>query len=110
MARGGFNMGGGNMQQLVMKAQKMQQDMARLQEELNARTFSASSGGGMVTATVYGTKFVESIKIDPACIDADDAEMLEDLVLSAVNAAITSATETVDKEMAKVTGGMGMGF
>lgn len=108
MARGGFNMGGNNMQQLMMKAQRMQQDIAKLQEELNARTFTAAAGGGMVTATVYGTKQLESIKIDPACIDPDDVEMLEDLVLSAVNAAIATATETVDKEMAKVTGGMGL--
>lgn len=111
MSRGGFNMGGGNnMQQLMMKAQKMQQDMAKLQEDLNARTFSASAGGGMVTASVYGTKMVESIKIDPTCVDPDDVEMLQDLVMSAVNAAIASATETVDREMAKVTGGMGIGF
>ncbi|MDO4564378.1 MAG: YbaB/EbfC family nucleoid-associated protein [Clostridia bacterium] len=110
MARGGFPNMGGNMAQLMQRAQKMQQDMAKLQEELNARTFTASSGGGMVTATVYGTKLVESIKIDPACIDPDDAEMLEDLIVSAVNAAVAQATETVEKEMSRVTGGMNIGF
>lgn len=110
MARGGFNMGGGNMQQLMMKAQKMQQDMQRKQEELNASTYTASSGGGMVTATVYGTKQLESIKINPDCVDADDVEMLEDLVLSAVNAAITAAGEAAERELGRLTGGMGLGF
>ncbi|MDO4543805.1 MAG: YbaB/EbfC family nucleoid-associated protein [Clostridia bacterium] len=110
MARGGFPNMGGNMAQLMQRAQRMQQDVARLQEELNSRTFTASAGGGMVTATVYGTKIVESIKIDPACVDPDDIEMLQDLITSAVNAAINEATETSEREMAKITGGMNLGF
>ena len=98
------------MQQLMKQAQKMQQDMARMQEELNAREFSASAGGGMVKATVYGKKELKSIEIDKACVDPDDVEMLQDLVLSAVNEAIRLADETVGAEMSKLTGGMNLGF
>jgi len=103
-------MGGGNMQQLMKQAQKMQQDMARMQEELNAREFTASAGGGMVKATVFGRKELKSIEIDKACVDPDDVEMLQDLVLSAVNEAIRLADETVSAEMSKLTGGMNLGF
>ena len=112
MARhGGYPMGmGGNMQQLVRQAQKMQENMQRKQEELNAQVFSASAGGGMVTANVFGTKKMESIVIDPKCVDPDDIEMLQDLVLSAVNAALDKVTETSEAELGKVTGGMGIGF
>ena len=112
MARnGGFpGMGGGNMQQLMRQAQKMQQDMQRVQGELMEREFSASAGGGMVTATVTGDKHVVSIVISPDCVDPEDVEMLQDLVLSAVNGALTAAAETVEAEMGKVTGGMNLGF
>ena len=84
--------------------------MAKKQAELNEKTFTASAGGGMVTATVYGTKKLESVKIDPQCVDPDDVEMLEDLVLSAVNAAIEAAGSAVETEMGKLTGGLGLGF
>ena len=111
MARGGFPMGGGaNMQQLMRQAQKMQQDIQKKQEELNASTFTASAGGGMVNVTVYGTKELASIEINPACVDPDDVEMLQDLIVAGVNAAIKEASETVEREMAKVTGGMNLGF
>ena len=115
MAKGGFpggmgGMGGGNMQQLMMKAQKMQQDVARAQAELNEREFTASSGGGMVSVTVTGNKDVRSIVINPACVDPDDVEMLQDLVLSAVNEALRTATKTVEDEIGKITGGLGLGF
>jgi len=109
MAKGGFP-GGGNMQQLMMRAQRMQQDVQRVQAELGAREFSASSGGGMVTATVTGNKEVKSIVISPECVDPDDVEMLQDLVLSAVNAALSTATETVEAEISKITGGLGLGL
>jgi DNA-binding YbaB/EbfC family protein len=109
MAKGGFP-GGGNMQQLMMRAQRMQQDVQRVQAELNVREFSASSGGGMVTATVTGNKEVKAIVISPECVDPDDVEMLQDLVLSAVNAALTTATETVEAEISKITGGLGLGL
>ena len=112
MAKGGFpgGMGGGNMQQLMMKAQKMQQDVARTQAELNEREFTASSGGGMVSVTVNGNKDVKAIVINPACVDPDDVEMLQDLVLSAVNEALRTATRTVEEEIGKITGGLGLGL
>lgn len=111
MARGGFpGMGGGNMQQMMMKAQKMQQDLAKLQEELQARAFSATVGGGVVKATVTGAKTLQSIEIDPACVDPDDVEMLQDLIVGAVNEALRSAEESMNAEMSKITGGMKLGF
>ncbi len=112
MARGGFpgNMGGANMQQLMRQAQKMQQDMQKKQEELNARTFSAGAGGGMVTAVVTGAKRVESVKIDPACVDPDDVEMLEDMITAAVNAALDAANAVTEQEMGRLTGGMNLGL
>lgn len=111
MAKGGFpGMGGGNMQQMMLKAQKMQQNLAKLQEELETREFSATVGGGVVKATVVGTKSLKSIEIDPACVDPDDVEMLQDLVVSAVNEALRTADETASSEMSKITGGMNLGF
>ncbi|MDD4074555.1 MAG: YbaB/EbfC family nucleoid-associated protein [Eubacteriales bacterium] len=111
MAKGGFpGMGGANMQQMMLKAQRMQQEMARLQSELETREFTATVGGGVVTATALGNKTLQSIKIDPACVDPEDVEMLEDLVVSAVNEALRTADETVSAEMGKITGGMNLGF
>ena len=108
MARNGFpgGMGGGNMQQLMRQAQKMQQDMARIQQEISEREFTASVGG----ATVLGTKELKAITIDPSCVDPDDVEMLQDLIISAVNEAMRSAEDTMNSEMNKVTGGMKLGF
>ena len=111
MARGGFPMGGGmNMQQMMMKAQKMQQEIQKKQQELNETEFSATAGGGMVTVTVLGDKTVRSIKLDPACVDPDDVEMLEDLIVAGVNAALKEAGDTVEREMSRITGGLGLGF
>ena len=111
MAKGGFpgGLGGGNMQQLMMRAQRMQQDVQRAQAELAEREFTASSGGGMVTVTVNGGKDVKSIVINPACVDPEDVEMLQDLVLSAVNEALRTATQTIETEINKITGGLGLG-
>ncbi len=103
-------MGGANMNQLLMKAQKMQQDMQTLQSQLNEREFEASSGGGVVTVVAYGRKELKSIVIKPEAVDPDDIEMLEDLVLAAANEALRVADETVQAEMSKVTGGMNLGF
>ncbi len=103
-------MGGANMNQLLMKAQKMQQDMQTLQSQLNEREFEASAGGGVVTVVAYGRKELKSITIKPEAVDPDDVEMLEDLVLAAVNEALRVADETVQAEMSKVTGGMNLGF
>ena len=111
MAKGGFpGMGGANMQQLMRQAQKMQQDMLRKQEELQSREFTSTSGGGMVTATVTGAKELTNLTISPDCVDPDDVEMLQDLVLAAVNGAPHVALETTEPEMGKLTGGMNLGL
>ncbi len=108
MARGGFPMGGGmNMQQMMMKAQKMQQEIQKKQQELEQKEFTATAGGGMVTVTVLGNKTVQSIKIDPACVDPDDVEMLEDLVKAAVNEALRKCEEDRESTMGKLAPGMG---
>ena len=110
MARGGFPgmMGGANMQQLARQAQKLQQQMTKMQEELDAREFEATSGGGMVTAKVNGKRELLAISIKPEAVDPDDVEMLEDMVLAAVNEALRTAADTAEREMGKLTGGMGM--
>ncbi|OQB23882.1 MAG: Nucleoid-associated protein [Firmicutes bacterium ADurb.Bin182] len=111
MAKGNFpGMGGAGIQQMMKQAQKMQQDIAKLQEELGQRELTASVGGGAVKVTAYGTKMLKSIEIDPSCVDADDVEMLQDLVLSAVNEALRMVEEMTAAEMNKVTGGMRLGF
>lgn len=110
MARGGFPGMGGNMQQLMRQAQKMQQDVANLQEEIGSRNFTVTVGGGMVTAVVNGRKEFQSIAINPECVDPNDVEMLQDLILSAVNEAVRTAEETMTNEMNKITGGMNIGF
>ena len=111
MARGGFpGAGGMNMQQLMKQAQQMQQNMAKLHEELAQREFSASAGGGAVKATVTGAKLLKALEIDPDCVDPEDLEMLQDMILAAVNEALRTAEETVSAEMGKLTGGMGLGF
>lgn len=99
-------MGGGNMNNMMKQVQKMQQDMANLQAELEEREVEATAGGGAVKVVATGKKNILSIKIDPEVIDEDDIEMLEDLVLAAVNEAITKAEEMVNSEMGKITGGM----
>lgn len=112
MAKGGFpGMGGGmNMQQMMKQAQKMQQDMARKQEELSARELTAQAGGGVVKVTVYGRKEIKSIEIDPACVDPEDVEMLQDLITAATNEALRMADEMMSAEMGKITGGLNLGF
>jgi len=99
-------MGGGNMNNMMKQVQKMQQDMGKLQEELNEREVEATAGGGAVKVVVTGKKTLLSVKIDPEVIDEDDIEMLEDLILAAVNEALTKAEEMVNSEMGKITGGM----
>lgn len=109
MAKGGGypGMGGANIQQLMRQAQKMQQDMQKTQEELQAREFSATAGGGMVSATVRGDKELLSLNIDPACVDPEDVDMLQDLVVAAVNEALRKADAETQSEMSRITGGLG---
>ena len=98
----------GNMNQMLKQAQKMQSDMAALQEDLEQREFTACSGGGMVEVTVDGKHLIKSIKINPNAIDPDDVEMLEDFVTIAVNEAISNAIKTSEEEMGAITGGLNM--
>ena len=110
MAKGGFRgMPGGMNQAAMMKqAQKMQQEMLRMQAEQEAKTFTATSGGGMVTAKVNGKRELLALTIKPEAVDPDDVEMLEDMVMAAVNEALRTAADTAEREMGKLTGGMGM--
>ncbi|MFP4086194.1 MAG: YbaB/EbfC family nucleoid-associated protein [Desulfobacteraceae bacterium] len=95
-----------NMGQLMKQAQQFQSKMAKLQEELNNQTVEASSGGGMVTAVANGGQEIVSITIDPEVVDPEDLEMLQDLVMAAVNDALSKAKEMVNEEMGKLTKGM----
>lgn len=106
--RGGFpgGMPGGNMNQMLKQAQKMQRDMEKAQAELAEKELSASVGGGAVTATVTGAKQLVSIKISPDAVDPEDVEMLEDLILTAVNQAMAQADELANSSMGRLTGGM----
>ena len=99
-------MGGGNMQQLARQAQKLQQQMAKMQEEIEAREFEATAGGGMCTAKVNGKKEVLSIEIKPEAVDPDDIEMLQDLVLAAVNEALRGVAQQGEARLASATGGL----
>ena len=111
MAKGGFRgMPGGMNQAAMMKqAQKMQQDMIRMQEEMENKTYSASAGGGMVTATVNGKHQVVAIDIKPEAVDPDDVEMLQDVVMAAVNEAMRTADVDAQNNMARITGGLNLG-
>ena len=103
---GGF--GGGNMQQLMRQAQKMQEQLAKAQEELDQMEYEASSGGGMVTCKVSGKRELLSLVIKPEAVDPDDVEMLQDMVLAAVNEALRTGEENREKTMAALApGGMG---
>lgn len=111
MARGGFRgMPGGMNQAAMMKqAQKMQQEMLRMQEEMENKTYSASSGGGMVTATVNGKHELMNLEIDPEAVDPDDVEMLQDMVIAAVNEALRAADTDSANSMSRLTGGLNLG-
>lgn len=107
--KGGFSGGmPNNMNNLMKQAQKMQAKMGQMQEELETKEFEAVVGGGVVKAIVNGKKELKSIIIDPDAVDPDDVEMLQDLIIAAVNQAISTADETVNGEMSKLTGGLGL--
>lgn len=109
MARGGFpGMGGGNMNNLIKQAQKFQKQMEDMQKDLENKEFTATVGGGAVSATVNGKKVITDIKIKPEVVDPDDIEMLQDLILTACNEALTKAEEETSGEMKKLTGGMNL--
>ena len=109
--RGGFPGGmPGNMNNLMKQAQKMQKQMETQQAELEAKEFSAAAGGGVVEVTVTGKREVTKVKIDPEAVDPDDVEMLEDLIMAAVNQALRQQGEDSAAVMSKLTGGLGGGF
>ncbi len=105
--RGGFPGGmPGNMNNLMTNAQRMQLQMDTQQAELETKEFTASAGGGVVEATVTGKREVTKVKIDPEAVDPDDVEMLEDLIVAAVNEALRKCEEESQAQMAKITGGL----
>jgi DNA-binding YbaB/EbfC family protein len=100
--------GMGNMNKLMKQVQKMQKDMMKLQEELQERTVEATAGGGVVKAVASGKKQLVGLEIQPEVVDPDDIEMLQDLVMAAVNEALQKAEDMVAEEMGKITGGMNL--
>lgn len=107
MARNGMpNFGGANINNLMKQAQKFQKQMQDMQSELEEKQFSASVGGGAVTAVANGKKQIIDIKINPEVVDPDDVEMLEDLILSACNESLKKAEQETADEMKKITGGL----
>ena len=112
MARGGFpgGFGGGNINNLMKQAQKLQKDMEQAQKDLETKEFEASVGGGAVLVKVNGKKEVLSIKIKEEVVDPDDVEMLQDLILAAINEAMKMADNASASMMNSLTGGMGGGF
>lgn len=97
-----------NMNNLMKQAQKMQRQMEKTQAELEEKEVTATAGGGVVEVVVTGKREIKSITIDPEVVDADDVETLEDLVMAAVNEGLRQAEELANKEMSKLTGGMGL--
>ncbi|MBE6967646.1 MAG: YbaB/EbfC family nucleoid-associated protein [Ruminococcaceae bacterium] len=115
MAKGGFRggmMGGGGMNQMNMmkQAQKMQAEMLKMQEELEAKEFEARAGGGAVLAVVTGKRELVRLEIDPDAVDPEDVEMLQDMVIAAVNEALRAAESQAAANMSKLTGGMNLPF
>ena len=104
-------MGGGaqNMNDMIKQAQKMQADMLKMQEELENAEYTATAGGGVVTAVVSGKRELTSLTISPEAVDPDDVEMLQDMVLAAVNEALRKAESSASEGMAKLTGGLNLG-
>ena len=108
MSMGG--MGGGMNMNMIKQAQKMQQEMLRMQQEMETKEYQATAGGGVVTAVVNGKHELKALTIDPEAVDPDDVEMLQDMIVAAVNQAMRSADEEASSSMQKLTGGMGLPF
>ena len=108
MSMGG--MGGGMNMNMIKQAQKMQQEMLRMQQEMEAKEYQATAGGGVVTATVSGKRDLKALTIDPEAVDPDDVEMLQDMIVAAVNQAMRAAEADASSSMQKLTGGMGLPF
>jgi len=111
--RGGFpmgGMGGGMNMNMIRQAQKMQNDMQNFQEEFKTREFTASSGGGVVTAKVSGEHRLLAVEIKPEAVDPDDVELLSDMIVAAVNEAMHAVDEANEEGIRKITGGLSLGF
>lgn len=100
--------GAGNMNAMLQQAQKMQEDMAALQEDLDNREYEVSAGGGAVSVKISGKKQILALDIDPEIVDPDDIETLSDILVAAVNEAIKRVEDTNTAEMSKITGALGM--
>ena len=101
--------GGMNQGNMMRQAQRMQQELLRMQEEQQNKTYTASSGGGMVTATVNGKHELVNLEIKPDAVDPDDVEMLQDMIIAAVNEAMRAADADAAENMSRLTGGMNLG-
>lgn len=104
----GFGGGAGNMNSMIKQAQKMQEDMGRVQAELEAQVYDVTSGGGAVKVTITGKREVTAIELKPEIVDPEDIEMLQDLLVAGVNEAIRKVEDISEKEMAKITAGVNM--
>ena len=103
------NIGGAqNMNSMIKQAQKMQDEITELQNDIEARDFSATSGGGAVEGVVTGAKNIKALTIKPEVVDKDDVEMLQDLIISAINEAMADVEKTTEEEMNKITGGVAL--
>lgn len=104
------NIGGGaqNMNQMIKQAQKMQDEITVLQEDIEARDFTATAGGGAVEVTLTGKKTIKSLTLKPEVVDPEDIEMLQDLIISAINEAVNTIETTTEGEMSKITGGVSL--
>ena len=111
MAKGGYRggMGGGMNMNMIKQAQKMHQDMLKMQEEMESREYDATAGGGMVKAVVNGKHELLSLTINPEAVDPEDVEMLQDMVVAAVNEAMRKAEAEAAQNMSKLTGGLNLG-
>ena len=107
---GGFGGGGGMNMNMLKQAQKMQEDMMKMQAELEEQTYSAQSGGGVVTAIVSGKRELTELIIEPDAVDPEDVDMLQDLIVAAVNEAMRKAETSMNDSMSKLTGGLNLPF
>ena len=108
--RGGMPMGGMNQMQMMKQAQKMQQDLLKMQQEMEEKQYEATAGGGVITAVVSGKRELVRVTIDPEAVDPDDVEMLQDMVVAAVNEALKAASDKSQSQMSAITGGIGGGL
>ena len=107
--RGGMPMGGMNQMQMMKQAQKKQQDLLKMQQEMEEKQYEATAGGGVVTAVASGKRELVRVTIDPEAVDPDDVEMLQDMVVAAVNEAMRKAEADSAQNMSKLTGGLNLG-